>query len=85
VIDIFTRRLDVYADLAYIQTIGTEETDMADYTVTLSAEELQAVIDFNSDMHEKALDSLEMVEAEQRRKRIGELRRTLRFHAGRAA
>ena len=58
---------------------------MADYTVTLSAEELQAVIDFNSAMHEKALDSLEMVEAEQRRKRIGELRRTLRFHAGRAA
>ena len=71
--------------MAYIQTIGTEETDVADYTVTLSAEELQAVIDFNSDMHEKALDSLEMVEAEQRRKRIGELRRTLRFHAGRAA
>ena len=58
---------------------------MADYTVTLSAEELQAVIDFNSDMHEKALDSLEMIEAEQRRKRIGDLRRTLRFHAGRAA
>ena len=71
--------------MAYIQTIGTEETDMADYTVTLSAEELQAVIDFNSDMHEKALDSLEMVEAEQRRKRIGDLRRTLRFHAGRVA
>ena len=58
---------------------------MADYTVTLSAEELQAVIDFNSAMHENALDSLEMVEAEQRRKRIGDLRRTLRFHAGRAA
>ena len=58
---------------------------MTDYTVTLSAEELQAVIDFNSAMHENALDSLEMVEAEQRRKRIGDLRRTLRFHAGRAA
>ena len=27
-IDIFIRRLDVYADLAYIQIIGTEETDM---------------------------------------------------------
>ena len=40
-IDIFTRRLDVYADLAYIQTIGTEETDMAHYqlaTCTIDGE-----------------------------------------------